>query len=225
MSVFLKPKLNNNEIPNLTNKRVLIVGGTHGMGLELAKMCNDLGAYVVVIGKTNNKDIPESILQINCDIFRSSIVHLINKVDYCFNNIGLYYKGTIEETRTEVFKKIIDKNLIISYKITKLALKHMNKGGVLVNMASRPTLDSYHSWSAYTIAKQGIITLTKSASEEGNLKCYAICPSRVDTKFRDALFPDENIKTRLKPVDVAETILKLFNGKNPNGEAYWIKEV
>jgi NAD(P)-dependent dehydrogenase (short-subunit alcohol dehydrogenase family) len=95
-------------------------------------------------------------------------------------------------------------------------------------MASRPTLDKYHSWSAYTLAKQGVITLTRAAAEESVCKgvnAYSICPSRVDTKFRDEVFPDEDTSTRLSAGETAEAIMYLFNGTLPNGEAYWIKKI
>lgn len=222
MSVLIKPKVRYNKYPELKDKKVLIIGGTHGIGAELAKMCEVLEADVTVVGRTLNKDLKSK--QIILDAYNEDISELFKGVDYCFNNIGFYHKGTIEETSVKKFIEVIYKNLIIMYQHTRQALQGMD-GGVLVNMASRPTLDKYHSWSPYTIAKQGVITLTQSASEESDTKCYAVCPSRVDTKFRDEVFPDEDKKTRLHPAVVAELVLKLFNGKNETGSYYWVKEI
>ena len=223
MSVFLEPKLKEEEIPNLKGKKVIVVGGTHGMGAEVAKMCKDLGAKVIVFGRTKNPSL--DVPQVSLDVMKENISPYFSGVDYVFNNVGKYYKGTIQETDVQQFQDILDHNLVITYYLTRQAMKGMNKGGVLVNMASRPTLANYHSWSAYTLAKQGVITLTKSAAEEGDVKAYSVCPSRVDTKFRDEVFPDEDKNTRLSPKEVAELVVKLFNGKNPNGEHYWIKKL
>lgn len=220
---MIKPELINTDNPDVNGKNILIVGGTHGVGMELAKMCHEWGGKVIVIGKTRNNDIGH-IPQITMDVTKESPEYLFKRADFVFNNIGQYYKGTIKETDVDKFMEIVENNLRVTYELTRYALMYM-KRGVLVNMASRPELEKYHSWSAYTLAKQGIITLTKSASEEGEIKAYAVCPSRINTKFRDELFPEEDLETRLSPKEVAELIFKLFNGKNPTGQHYWIKKI
>jgi 2-C-methyl-D-erythritol 4-phosphate cytidylyltransferase len=226
MSVTISPSVEVKEIPILLEKNVVIIGGTSGIGLSVAKMCVNMGAYVTVIGRHINTELAtKGVAQIIMDVYqnREGIGEILKYADYVFNNVGFYYKGTIRETTPEKFTEVVAKNTTISYEITRLCLLNM-KSGVLVNMSSRPTLDSYHSWSAYTLAKQAIITLTKAAAEESDIKCYSVCPSRVDTKFREALFPREDKKTRLDPSEVAILVLTLFNGLNESGSHYWIKE-
>jgi len=218
---MVKPPIEYKEQPNLIGKKVLIVGGTHGIGEAVARKCIAEGAEVTVIGRTKN-------LNLDCKQVLGDIVegianveqHFIGK-DYVFNNIGIYEKNTVADTSRERLQEVLLTNIEIMYLLAQYSVKHALE--VVVNMSSRPTLDKYHSWSLYTLSKQAIITITQACAEEGNQKHYAICPSRVDTSFREEFFPGEDKDTRLTPEETADAIITLFNGKNPNGSHYWIK--
>jgi len=217
-----RPEIEHRELPLLSNKSVLIVGGTHGVGAALAKKCIDLGAKVTVIGRTANAEI--KCEQIIHDVVENPELiewHYEDK-DFVFNNIGEYYKGTIAGTGLHDLHSLLKTNIETMYILAQFSIRHAKE--VVVNMSSRPTLEKYHSWGLYTLTKQAVITITQAAAEEGTQKHYAICPSRVDTKFRESVFPGEDKSTRLTPEQVADSILWLFNGKNPTGSAYWIKE-
>jgi 2-C-methyl-D-erythritol 4-phosphate cytidylyltransferase len=219
--IFCQPEIKHKELPDLTGKKVLIVGGTHGIGASLAQQCLDLGAKVTVIGRTANPELP--CAQIILDVIEhlEGIEYYFIGQDYVFNNIGIYEKSTVEATSFERLQEVLKVNLETMFVLAQYSVRHALE--VVVNMSSRPTLDKYHSWSLYTLTKQGIITITQACAEEGRQKHYAICPSRVDTQFRDEVFPDEDKSTRLSPDEVAHTIITLFNGQNPSGSHYWIK--
>jgi NAD(P)-dependent dehydrogenase (short-subunit alcohol dehydrogenase family) len=221
--IFCKPEIEHKEQPNLIGKSVLIVGGTHGIGEAVARKCITEGAEVTVIGRTKN-------LNLDCKQVLGDIVEGITNVeqhfvgkDYVFNNIGIYEKNTIVDTSRERLQKVLLTNVEIMYVLAQYSIKHALE--VVVNMSSRPILDKYHSWSLYTLSKQAVITITQASAEEGNQKHYAICPSRVDTKFRESVFPGEDKLTRLTPEETADIIITLFNGKNPTGSHYWIKRI
>jgi len=221
--IFCKPEIEHKEQPNLIEKSVLIVGGTHGIGEAVARKCITEGAEVTVIGRTKN-------LNLDCKQVLGDIVEGITNVeqhfvgkDYVFNNIGIYEKNTIVDTSRERLQKVLLTNVEIMYVLAQYSIKHALE--VVVNMSSRPILDKYHSWSLYTLSKQAVITITQASAEEGNQKHYAICPSRVDTKFRESVFPGEDKLTRLTPEETADIIITLFNGKNPTGSHYWIKRI
>lgn len=221
--MFCKPEIEHRELPDLSGKNVLIVGGTHGIGAAVARKCKELGAFVTVIGRTANKDLP--VAQLLMDVVEDieDVEWLFMGQDYVFNNIGIYEKNTLDGTSRERLQEVLRVNLETMFLLSQYSVRHALEA--VVNMSSRPTLDKYHSWSLYTLTKQGIITITQAAAEEGKQKHYAICPSRVDTQFRDEVFPDEDKSTRLSPEQVADVIVTLFNGKNPSGSHYWIKQI
>lgn len=221
MSILIEPEIRHNFFPALEGKRVLIVGGTHGIGEAVAKMCMTLGAFVTVVGRTRNQKL--DCEQYCLDVTEESVEFLMEDQDYIFNNIGMYEKNTILNTKPKVLREVLRTNIETMFRLNQYALWHSPK--VVVNMSSRPTLEKYHSWSLYTLTKQAIITITKAAAEESKTKFYAICPSRVDTKFREEYFPGEDKSTRLTPYETAKIIVTLFNGKNPSGQHYWIKKL
>lgn len=221
--ISIIPKISYCDLPNLKNKNVLVVGGTHGIGEALVVRCLELGANVTTIGLSKNNKL--NCKQIIHDVVNNPkpIEKYFVGTDFVFNNIGLYEKARIVDTTPARLKKVLRYNLETMFLLIKYSILHTSM--VVVNMSSRPTLESYDSWSLYTLSKQAIITITQAAAEEGKQKHYAICPSRVNTKFRESVFPNEDLKTRLTPEQTAEIILWLFNGKNPSGSHYWVKKI
>lgn len=215
------------ELPDMTGKKVFVAGGTRGMGLEVAKLCRGLGAEVTVSGRHEaDLDFPYIRADLTKEEQIAEAYKSVGKVDFVFNNVGMYEKADILDTTPERWREVIDYNLNSMFYLTQHGLRNLNPDGVIVNMSTRPTLEHYKGWSAYTISKVGIITLIQAAAEEHpEFKSYAVCPSRVDTSYRDALYPDEDKTTRLSPQEVAKTVGFLFNGKLPTGSFYWIKKV
>lgn len=221
--IFCSPEIKNKELPDLNGKNVLIIGGTHGIGEALARKTIDMGAKTIVVGLTENDNLrcPQIFHDVVADPM--FLEPYFRGVDYVFNNIGIYEKATIAETSRNRLDEVLKTNIATMFALAQLSINHAKE--VVVYMSSRPELEKYHSWSLYTLSKQAIITLTKAAAEEGTQKHYAICPSRVDTKFREAVFPGEDKQTRLSPEETADVILQLFNGQNPSGQHYWIKKL
>lgn len=218
--IFIQPPVEHTKPPELEGKNVLIVGGTHGIGEAVARKCLSFGANVTVIGRTPNPDL--SCNQVLMDVVDNPDVESYYQGQhFVFNNIGIYEKNTIADTEPERLREVLKTNVETMFLLSQYSVRHALEA--VVNMSSRPTLEKYHSWGLYTLSKQAVITMTQAASEESQTKFYAICPSRVDTRFRDEVFPDEDKNTRLTPQETADVIVTLFNGLNPSGQHYWIK--
>lgn len=221
--IFCQPPIENKEKPDMRGAKVLVVGGTHGIGEAVARQCMELGAVVTVIGRSENPNL--ECEQIIHDVVEDpeGAEKYFEGASYVFNNIGIYEKSTVDETSRERLQEVLKTNIEIMFLLGQYSVRHALEA--VVNMSSRPTLEKYHSWSLYTLSKQAIITMTQALAEEGNQKFYAICPSRVDTKFREEVFPGEDKSTRLSPEETADAITSLFNGKNPSGSHYWVKKL
>lgn len=229
--IFLDPPIPESSqfLPHLERKTVLVMGGSRGIGAEVARLSKDQGAHVVTVSREMEQ--PQgSDVHLTADLSASWGVESVWKrefmVDVVFNNIGMYEQGNIVDTSLTRWSEVINANLTSMFLLNKFALNRLQHDGVIINMASRPTLDKYEGWSTYTLAKQGVITLTQAAAEEAerNIHAYAICPSRVDTKFREDLFPDEPKEQRLTAEDTAMSIMFMMNRSLPNGSHYWIKQ-
>lgn len=233
--IFLDPPIPESSqfLPDMTRKTALIMGGSRGIGQEVARLAKQQGARIMTVSR-HNEPTQWSDRHFQADLTNTNSIdtvwyHALNDgmVDFVFNNIGLYEQGNLADTSKERWDQVINDNLSSMFWLTKRAAQHLASSGVMVNMASRPTLDSYAGWATYTLAKQGVITLTQAAAEEAgrDIKAYSICPSRVDTKFREDLFPNEPKEQRLTPEDTAMAIMFLANRSLPNGGYHWIKQL
>jgi len=221
MAIEISPPIYHWEPTKLKGKRVMIVGGTHGVGEAVAKMCLDGGARVEVIGLSLNRGLDCRQHLFNVVDSPETADRLIVGADYVFNNIGAIWRGLIAETPRGIVQHLLKVNIETMFLLNQYAIT--SGVGVVVNMSSRPIFREYATWSLYALTKHALIDLTKAASEESKTKFYAFCPSRMDTKFRDSIYPDEDKNTRMTPDEAAKVIVTLFNGKNPSGKHYWVR--
>ena len=117
-------QINHGEI--LKGKRVLITGGTSGIGLALAKKCLSEGAVVVITGRSLerleniSKEISNKNLKVlewnvknisDIDVNIEKVISLIGWVDILFNNAGIYSDNKFLEVTEEEYDNILDTNL------------------------------------------------------------------------------------------------------------------
>ena len=121
---------------------------------------------------------------------------------------------------------ILEVDLIGSFRITKEILKLMIKrrNGVIINITSTPAISGHICGSPYSIAKAGLISLTKHiALEYGryNIRSYSVALGDIDTdamrrslsKSEIVKAKNENTMKRLgRPEEVAKTIVCLAGG-------------
>jgi len=200
-----------------------VVGGTDGVGFWVARKCLELRAEVEVFGLEHNPNLlcPQHILNVVERV--DEVERFYKDKDYVFNNIGMIERNLVSDTPKATVQRFLKVNVETMFMLLQFSVRHVKR--VIVNMGSRPELETNRHWSLYTLSKQTIITMTKAAAEENKQKIYAFCPSRIDTKFRDSVFPDEDVKTRLTPEEAADFVVMLFNGKNPSGSHYWYRKI
>jgi 3-oxoacyl-[acyl-carrier protein] reductase len=122
---------------------------------------------------------------------------------------------------------IVEVDLIGSFRITKEILKLMIKrrNGVIINITSTPAISGHICGSPYSIAKAGLISLTKHiALEYGryNIRSYSVALGDIHTDaMRRSLSKSEMVKAKNEntmkrlglPEEVAKTIVCLA-GRN-----------
>jgi 3-oxoacyl-[acyl-carrier protein] reductase len=150
-----------------------IKGKTYAIELDVTKQDNILYNIKNILNKFSNIDI------------------LINNAGYRFDNI-LWYKK-FHEIEIDKFLEIINVDLVGSIRLSQLVITHMidrnikNKnqnGGVIINIASTPSINGHIEGSPYTIAKSGIIGLTKHIAREYgiyNLRAYTLALGNIST--------------------------------------------
>ncbi|MFG1346654.1 SDR family NAD(P)-dependent oxidoreductase [Xanthobacter autotrophicus DSM 431] len=112
------------------------------------------------------------------------------------NSAGIARDIPALETSAEVFRKILDVNLIGTFLVAREAAKVMKEtgGGSIVNIASVSGLLGNLGRSAYGSSKGGVVMLTKILAVEFaafNIRVNAIAPGPVETPLVKAVHTDE----------------------------------
>lgn len=209
----------------LENKKIVIIGGTTGIGLSAAKAFIDHGAKVVVAGRNedNVKEV-KKILGNNVETICGDAINpvtAINAIDLCIKTFGgfdgLYHvaggsgrkmgDGPLHELSLEGWNKTIELNLNSLMLSNQAAIKQFIKqgtGGTILNMGSvlgfSPSPE-YFSTHAYAATKSAIIGFSKSVAAyyaKNNIRVNVIAPGLVETPMSLRAAADENIISFIK---------------------------
>lgn len=231
----------------LEGKVAIITGGASGIGAETAFTLAKHGAKVVVadFNEAGAKKMAERITAeggIASHVFVNATqeesvknmvdhaVKMFGKLDILHNNAGgsKPSDGDIASMTQDTWDFAIGLNLnavLWGCKYGVLAMRE-NGGGSIINTASMSGLLGDHTYSAYGIAKAGVVNLTKYvATQEGKnyIRCNAIAPSVVETPATQAVFSDEVRNAYLKtnavprlgqPSDIAHAVLFLASDES-----------
>ena len=224
----------------LEDKVVFITGGNSGIGKASALEAAREGA-IIVVEDLASKDHGETIAEIKAlgakcmfvpidvsdvESVKMAILTTVaefGRLDVAFNNAGIggVYSGIHDMPETE-WDRLIAVNLSGQFYCVKYELQQFLKqgGGVIVNMASLAGLKAEHGLVPYTVAKHGVLGITKNIAVQyatQNIRANAICPNYVETPLLNVA-PEEVHKAWIegtpakrlcKPEEVAKAFIYL----------------
>lgn len=200
----------------LNGKVAIVTGAAKGMGLEIAKEFSNRGSKVVVCSR-KLKDAENSASMINADPaelditdessvlkFAKMVSDHYGSVDILVNNAGypfdrkIWYKQ-LHKVGDDELRDILAVDLQGTFRITRAVLPLMAKtGGVVISISSTPAISGHVEGAPYTLAKAGIIAMTKHiALEYGrkNIRAYTLALGNIAT---DATFNSMTAAERKK---------------------------
>lgn len=229
---------------NVAGKRVLITGGSSGIGAASALLLASRGANVV-IGDLNDalgaavakqgQDDGNNILFKKVDVTNADEVRELfafatqelGGLDVVINNAGIDHKpAPMHELSDDDFDRSIAVNLKGVWHCMRAAVGCMapNGGGHVINVASIAGLRSAPLLSVYSASKHGVMGLTKSAAHEYarvNIRFNAVCPSFIDTPMvRNTM---ENMDERAQQATIkASPMRRLGSVYEVSGAIAWL---
>jgi gluconate 5-dehydrogenase len=174
-----------NSLFDLNGKRALITGGTHGLGMAMAKGLAEAGAELIINGTTPSR-MDEAVAEYESDghkvhsyIFDvtddssakknvDKIESEVGPIDILINNAGIIKRIPLVEMETKDYRKVIDVDLVGPFIMGKYVAKNMisRKQGKIINICSMMTELGRDTVGAYAAAKGGLKMLTRSMATE-----------------------------------------------------------
>jgi 2-deoxy-D-gluconate 3-dehydrogenase len=193
------------------NKRILITGGSRGIGLGLAEYFTAQGARVAICGRKEAnlqkaKDKLGNLLTLPANISKAEEVDKLFQgvqaefggLDILVNNMGMnIFTPSTAEAEVALWEKIMDSNLKSAFMCCRQAFPMMKeKGGSMINISSIAAHRAAPGMGIYGIAKAGMNMLTKVLAKElasYKIRVNAVAPGVVETDFSKPFWSDETI--------------------------------
>ena len=173
------------ELFDLKGKVALVTGGTHGLGMAIAKGLGNAGAKIVVNDIFEEKldeakaEYAKDGLDVSTYNFNvtdeeavikgiATIEKEIGPIDILVNNAGIIKRIPIEEMTVEEFSEVINIDLVGPFIMSKAVIKGMiaRGNGKIINMCSMMSELGRNTVSAYAAAKGGLKMLTRNMATE-----------------------------------------------------------
>ncbi len=185
-------------------KKVLVTGGTRGIGRAAVEQFLAEGATVAVNGRTAGS-VGAALEQIGDPVFGvpgdtstaqgcqevvDGAVVALGGLDVLVNNAGSGGGGPTENLTEADWNRIIDTNLKGTFFCTQRALTALRAAqGAIVNIASVRAVQGAHGSSIYCASKGGVVSMTKAWAIEfaPDIRVNAVLPGAIDTDMLQAL--------------------------------------
>ena len=236
----------------MSEKRVaLITGSSSGIGAAVARRLADEGLRIVVnsarstqAGREFAASLPDAVY-VQADISDNdqavrlvgSAIDAYGRLDVLVNNAGTTQRIAhcdFAAATPEVWRKILDVNVLGTWQVTAAALPHLAEAGAqsqspsnVVNISSVAGVRPAGSSIPYAVSKAAINHMTRllAAAAGPSVRVNAVAPGLVDTGWAQG-FDDIRAMVEAKaplrrvgrPEDVAATVWALICAQYTTGE-------
>jgi meso-butanediol dehydrogenase/(S,S)-butanediol dehydrogenase/diacetyl reductase len=193
----------------LEGKRVVVTGGTSGIGEATSRRFLEEGAQVVALAvgedevSTAAQRIPGIAAAVRCDVADEAQVadafagvdELLGGVDVLIANAGISIRKPFLEIEEADWRRVLDVNLTGVFHCAQQAARRMvaGDGGVILMTASTNGLTGHEYYADYNASKAGVILLARTMALElaPKIRVNAVCPGYVLTPMQKAEYTPE----------------------------------
>jgi NAD(P)-dependent dehydrogenase (short-subunit alcohol dehydrogenase family) len=212
------------QIPTFEGRKLLVVGGTSGIGLETARIIAKQGGEVVIVGQRADKiDAAHKELSNIAGMQRVTAIatdlsltegaqNLLDRlardhtdIDMLLNAAGVFFpKSFLEHSASDYdqYQQLNRAFFFITQQVAASMIQH-DKSGAIVNVGSMWAKQAIQATpsSAYSMAKAGLHALTQHLAMElasKKIRVNAVSPAVVQTPIYESFIPKEQVHSTLQ---------------------------
>lgn len=196
-------------------KKVVIIGGTSGMGLVTAKMLLDGGARVLVTGRSQagldsaQKELGNNALVVSSDArsltdidaLASRVKAEFDTFDLLFVNAGFSIPTPLEGVTEAIFDEMFNLNAKGPFFAVQKLAPLISRGGSVVFTTSIANVKGMPGQATYGAAKAALRSFARVLAAEllpREIRVNAVTPGPIDTGILAKAFPDKDAAAQMR---------------------------
>jgi pteridine reductase len=222
---------------DLKNKVVLITGGAKRVGATICRELHSHGANLMIHYNTSKQEAkalqaelnlqrPDSVSIIQGDLLNMAIASSLvsetikhfGQLDILINNASTYQPTEIGNINEENWHDLVGSNLKAPMFLAQAAAPILKKQhGCIINITDMHIEHPKKGYVIYSVAKAGLVTLTKSLAQElsPKVRVNAVAPGPVlwpennpqfDEVYRQRVISQTLLKRVGEPTDIAKAV-------------------
>lgn len=200
--------MENSPLSKYAGKKVVITGGSSGLGLATAKLLTDEGARVLITGRTQAKldsaleklgsnavaVLSDAASLTDIDELADRVKAQFGTIDALFVNAGITRFVPFESMTEEVYDELLTINTKGPYFTVQKLAPLLSAGSGVVLTTSVTNVLGMPMISAYAASKAALRSMTRSLAREllpRQIRVNAVSPGPIDTGIMDNSMPKE----------------------------------
>lgn len=217
-SVIDDASLTSGQIQELTQKVVVVFGGSRGIGREIVELCQRNGIACESFSRSNGVDVTDSS---QVEKVLGDVNAKYGRIDYVINTVGVLDRQPLVQMEESTISRSIATNYLSCINVARASFPYLKKshGSILFYTSSSYTRGRA-MYSLYSSLKAAIVNFVQALSEEWQtygILVNCINPERTRTPMRLENFGIEPENTLLSPEKVAmaslHTLVMPYNGE------------
>ena len=190
---------------NLKEKKIILTGGSRGIGLSILDKLYSFNSKILIIGSNSEnllsakKKYPNIFVeQLNLGdhdkIIKnfSNFVDCLGGLDILINNAGITKDNLAIRMSLDEWNDVININLTSNFLLSQQSIKLMikNKKGSIINITSVVGHTGNPGQVNYSSSKAGLIAMTKTLAREyakKNIRVNCVSPGLIETDMTNSL--------------------------------------
>jgi NAD(P)-dependent dehydrogenase (short-subunit alcohol dehydrogenase family) len=209
------------------DKKVVILGGTSGMGLATAKMLLDGGARVLVTGRSQagldsaKQELGTGALVVSSDArsltdidaLAAQVKAEFGTIDLLFVNAGFSTPAPLANVTEAIYDEMFNLNAKGPFFAVQKFAPLINRGGSVVLTTSVANVKGLPGQATYGAAKAALRSLARTLATEllpQEIRVNAVSPGPIATPILDKVFPDKEMAAQVREKTIGMVPMKRF---------------